>query len=83
MFWPHMLASIIFICVILGAMGALAFFQATFVPDNSDQQTTLMATYIVGWIILSIALIIWIVKLLKNFFLRRKTYVGKIESKQL
>lgn len=78
-----MVACIIFICIILGAMGALAFFQTAVVPENSDQKTTLMITYIIGWIILSIALIIWIVKLLRTFFLRRKTYVGKVESKQL
>ena len=82
MYWPHLLISITFIVLTLGAMGALAFFQKNSESAATEEErTTLKAIFIVGWVLLGVSFIVWIVKIFKNFLLRTETYVGRVESK--
>ena len=70
-FWPHLLVSIIFIFVIFVAMGVLGYFQYMLTRDYSSQQATLRPIFIVGWVLLGISLIIWIVKIFRNFLITK------------
>ena len=70
-YWPHMLLCVIFITLTLGGMGLLAYFQLTSNPQSHEEEISLKAIFIVGWVFLSVSLIIWIVKIFRNFLLRK------------
>lgn len=81
-YWPHLLVSLIFIFITFCAMGALAYFQLHQSEDNTPQEKiTLKAIFILGWVLLGLSIIVWTVKIIKNFFIKRETYIGGVESK--
>lgn len=63
-------------------MGALAYFQLHQSEDNTPQEKiTLKAIFILGWVLLGLSIIVWTIKIIKNFFIKRETYIGGVESK--
>jgi hypothetical protein len=60
-----------FITLILIAMGVLAYFQFLLQNGDQSQVATLRPIFIIGWVFLSVGLIIWIFKIFRNFLIRK------------
>lgn len=52
-------------------MGAIAYLQKVIKGANPSEDTSLKIIFYIGWFLLAISLIIWTIKLFKNFFIKR------------